>query len=483
MAVACAVIGSRLIVISALGSPCPLLDQWNGEADRLYAPYLKGALSFADLMAPHNEHRIFVFRVLALIHLELAGEWNTRLEMILGAITLTATVTWLAALLMPLVAPQRRILLACFVAFVFAFPIAYENALWGFQCQVYLALFFGIAALVAFAPAGPFSLRWFAGLAAAVLSCLSFATGVATVLAAGGLVGLQLATNARKRSVRELAAVAVLASVAVGVIMWESSGANPMSTPWTFLQGLLLFTGAIILAVIPLAWFCWHTLARRPAVSERAWILVGIVGWVAVQVVMLAYGRGNLVAPRYMDIVLFVYPPALVAVFAFADRARAARFSRYVGPGAAIWVFTVVAAGAMLGYASVLMAIEWSKSAADQAADVRSYIATGNVDDLRAKGGRGQTVDLSYPLPQLLAGILRDPEERAILPSELRPPDADNAGARNRMWLKGAPAGVTATAVRILPWISPALLALGVSLFFAVGARRDSFDPHSTCGG
>jgi hypothetical protein len=384
---------------------------------------------------------------------------------------------------MPLVAPQRRILLACFAAFVFAFPIAYENALWGFQCQVYLALFFGIAALVAFAPARPFSLRWFGGLAAAVLSCLSFGTGVATLLAAGGLAIVQLATNARNRRIREWAAVAVLAAAAAGMVLWESSGAHPMSTPWTFLQGLLLFTGAVILAVIPLAWFCWHTVARRAAVSERAWIPVGVGGWVAIQVVMLAYGRGTLVAPRYMDILLLAYPPALVAVFAFADRARGMRSSRYAGPGAVWWVFTVVAAAALLNYGSVLGSLNWSQSAAQQGADVRSYLVTGNVDDLRAKDGRGQTINLSYPLPELLAGILRDPEVRAILPPDLRPPDADNAGARNRMWLKGAPAGVTATAVRVVLWTSPALLALGVSLFFAVGARRPPIDEHWNCGG
>lgn len=51
----------------------------------------------------------------------------------------------LVALLLPLVAPQRRMLLACFVAFLFGFPIVYEITLWGFQTQVYLALLLGIA--------------------------------------------------------------------------------------------------------------------------------------------------------------------------------------------------------------------------------------------------------------------------------------------------------------------------------------------------
>jgi hypothetical protein len=471
-AVACTVFGSRLFVISALGSPVPLLDQWNGEGESLYAPYLKGALSFADLFAPHNEHRIFVFRLLALVHLELAGEWNTRLEMILGAILLTAVITWLAALLMPLVAPQRRMLLACFAAFVFAFPIGYENALCGFQSQVYLAMFFGIAALVAIAATRAFSLRWFSGLAAAVLSYFSFATGVATLLAVGALVILQLMTNARKRCGREFAAVVVMASIAVVMILWAASSAKPMSTPWTIIQGFILFTGVIILAVIPTVWFCQHTLARRPAISDRAWVAVGIAVWVAIEVALLAYGRGTLVAPRYMDSLLLVYPVGLVAVFALADRALATRFRRYAGPGAATWVFALVAVIAVLSGLGSLGAIDWSKSARHQAVNVHAYFATRSVDHLQAKGGRGLEVQLYYPNPLQLADILGDPDVRAILPPEFRPADADNTAARNRMLLKGALAGVTATAVHLLLSSGPALLALGVSFFLAAGARR-----------
>jgi hypothetical protein len=472
-AVACTVFGAKLITVSALGSPMPLLDQWDGEAENLYAPYLRGTLSFADLFAPYNGHRMFVTRVLALAHLELAGEWNTRLEMILCAIVHTALITWLAALLIPLVVPQRRMLLACFVAFLFAFPIGYENTLLGFNFHFYTTLFFGIAALVTFAAARPFSWRWFGGLVAAILSYLSLSSGVATILAAGILVSLQLAANARRRCGREFAAVVVMASIALAMILSEASVANSMSTSWTFIQGLVLFTSRVILAVIPTVWFCQHTLARRPAISDRAWVAVGIAGWVGIQLVLLAYGRGTLVAPRYMDILLLVYPVGLVAVLAFVDGSGATRFSRYAERLAVAWVFTVVAAVVVLGYdGTVRGGVGWSNSARQQLVNVKAYLATRNVDHLKPTGVGGHTVDVSYPNPQRLAEVLGDPDVRAILPPELRPADADNAGARNRMVLKGAVAGPTASAVHLILAMGPALLALGLGLFFAVGARR-----------
>ncbi|MCV7095509.1 hypothetical protein [Mycobacterium kubicae] len=471
-AVACVVLGAKLIVISLLGSPMPLADQWDGEAAGLYAPYLKGTLTFGDLFAPHNEHRIFVFRLFALTHLELAGEWNPRLEMVLGAIIHTAAITWFLALLMPLVAARRRLLLACFVTFFFAIPFGYENTLSGFQCQLYFSLLFGIAALVALASARPFSVRWTCGVAAAILSYFSFATGVATILAAGALVGLQLLSSIRKRSGRELAGVAALALVACAMIFWSASRAHPTSTPWTFLQGLALLAARTVIALIPIAWYWRHTLARRAAASDRAWVAIGISGWVVIQLVLLAYGRGNDIAVRYMDIVLLVYPLAVVAVLLLVDNTDGAtRFGRYAAPGAAAGVFLVVAMFGVMGYIFGVGATQWSDSAREQLTNAQAYLATKNLDQLKSRRKPGQTIDVAYPNSQRLAAVLGDPDVRAILPGELRPADADLAGARNHMWLKGSSAAATAAVVNLLLFVGPAFLAVGVALFFAVATR------------
>jgi len=283
LALSSTVFGAKLILIGALGSPMPLLDQWDGEAARLYGPYLRGALSVADLFAPHNDHRIFCTRALALVHLELAGEWNTRLEMLLGAIIHTALITWFAALLTPLVKPRCRLLFVCFVAFLFAVPVGYENTLWGFQSQIYFALLFGIAALAAFAAAGPFSLRWFGGLIAATFSSLSFATGVAAIVAASVLVSVQLATSSRKRCGREFAALAALAAVAVATVLIEASSAVSKATPWTFIQGVLVLAIPTVVGLVAAALLGKRTIARRVPVPDRAWFAVGVVGWLAMQ--------------------------------------------------------------------------------------------------------------------------------------------------------------------------------------------------------
>lgn len=476
-AVACTVFGSRLTIVSAFGSPVPILDQWDAEGAALYSPYLNGTLTFANLFASHNGHRIVITRVIALGHLELAGEWNTRLEMVFSAVVLAAVITWLAALLLPLVAPHRRLLLASFIALEFAFPIDFENTLWGFQSQVYLSLLFGVAALVAFAAASAFSPRWFGGLAAGVLAYFAFATGVATLPAAAVLVGLQLATRARRRCGREIAGVVVIAIVAAALTLWGAGSTTPMSTPGTFVLGLGIFTALTIAGAIPIVLYCRHLLAQRPGVSDHVWVILGISGWVAIQLVLFAYGRGSAVAPRYLDVVLLVYPMAFVAVFALSDNARTTETGPRPRRGAMLWALAAVTFFAIAGGLSVLACSYWSRAADQEIADVRAYLVTGNVNQLQERGGPNHGVSLVHPYPARQAAVLGDPEVRAILPPELRPADADNAAVRNHLLLRGRASAATDFAVHWILAAGPVFLALGIGLFFAFAMARNRAAP------
>lgn len=471
-AVACTVFGSRLIIVWAFGSPVPILDQWDAEGAALYSPYLKGTLTSANLFASHNGHRIVITRVVALGHLELAGEWNTRFEMLFSAVVLTAVITWLAALLLPLVAPHRRLLLSGFIALEFAFPIDFENTLWGFQSQVYLSLLFGVAALVAFAAASAFSPRWFGGLAAGVIAYFAFATGVATLPAAAVLVGLQLATRARRRCGREIAGVVVIAIIAAALTLWGAGSTTPMSTPGTFVLGLGIFTALTIAGAIPIVLYCRHVLAHRPGVSDRAWMIFGISGLVAIQLVLFAYGRGSAVAPRYLDVVLLVYPMAFVAVFALSDNARATAAGPRPTRGAMLWTIAAVTAFAVAGGLSVLACSYWSRAADQEIANVRAYLVTGDANQLQQRGGPNHGVSLVHPYPARQAAVLGDPEIRAILPPEIRPADADNAAARNHLLLRGRASAATNSAVQWILAAGPVFLALGIGLFLAVATAR-----------
>jgi hypothetical protein len=482
IAVACAVFGGHLLLIAALGSAMPFWDQWDAEAMNLYVPYLSGALTPAEMFAAHNEHRIVVTRLLALFHLELAGEWNPRLEMILGAMVHSGMITWLVALLMPLVGAHRRLLLALFVAFLFALPIGFQNTLWGFQSQFYFVALFAIGAMICFANATAFSLRWFSGMALAVLSYFSLSSGAATVLVAAILVILQLAVGARSRRVAEFVALAIMVAAGLAMVLGiRLSPSQPSFDALVFIQAVIAFAAlplvtlaGVALVQGPTVWFTWHALATRAARDNRVWFAVGLAGWVASQIVLFSYGRGGVMGARYFDIVILAYPVGLVAVLALADRLRATRARRLATPVAVAWVLMMVTVLAILGYYSSLRAaLEWSTASGQQMTNVGAYLADNDMVHLTDKG-----LGIPYPDPQRLADILANPDVRAILPPEIRPGDADVMGVREKMMLKGALAEGTAAFVRTLLLIAPVFLALGLGLFFAAGTAASLRRPE-----
>ena len=79
------VIGARWYVIGNYGTDVPWMDQWDAEAQGLYVPSQAGTLSLHDWFAPHNEHRIFFTRALALGLFWGNGQWDPRLEAVANA--------------------------------------------------------------------------------------------------------------------------------------------------------------------------------------------------------------------------------------------------------------------------------------------------------------------------------------------------------------------------------------------------------------
>src|SRR5581483_7854844 len=69
------ILGAKLWLIAAYGSSTPFWDEWV-EPVVLFRPYLTGGLSIHDLLAAHNEHRIFLTRLTALGLFLIQGRWD-----------------------------------------------------------------------------------------------------------------------------------------------------------------------------------------------------------------------------------------------------------------------------------------------------------------------------------------------------------------------------------------------------------------------
>jgi hypothetical protein len=148
-AVAACVLAARWWLVQTWGSPLPYWDQWDAEALGLYRPWLLGTFEWSQLFAPHNEHRIALTRLADLALFVWSGEWRPGDQLILNAILHTLIAMGIAVVFIRWLRPGwARAAWTGFIIFLFALPAGWQNALWGFQSQVYFANLLALAAMV-----------------------------------------------------------------------------------------------------------------------------------------------------------------------------------------------------------------------------------------------------------------------------------------------------------------------------------------------
>src|SRR5580700_8459600 len=90
-----AALGGQLWTVWLYGSPIPIWDQWD-EAYDVFKPWLEGHLTWGILVAPDNNHRILLTRLLDLGLIQLNGRWDPLLQMTVNAFIHAAFVCALA---------------------------------------------------------------------------------------------------------------------------------------------------------------------------------------------------------------------------------------------------------------------------------------------------------------------------------------------------------------------------------------------------
>ncbi len=181
------IVGAKLWIIQVYSTDIPYWDQWD-EARLVFQPWLAGHLTWSALFAPHNEHRIFFTRVLDMLEIRLNGQWDPRLQMVINALIHASYACGLAFCLWRLVGKKWEGLICMSLLPFFAFPVGAEDIIHGFQSQMYFIEIFCLVSLYGLLPGNPWSFRWFWGLAAAVMSLFTLASGMLAAIAVVGVI-------------------------------------------------------------------------------------------------------------------------------------------------------------------------------------------------------------------------------------------------------------------------------------------------------
>jgi hypothetical protein len=425
------ILGAKIWLIAAYGNATPFWDEWDAEAAGLYPRYVAGTLRLSDLLAQHNEHRFLLTRLLDLALFAGSGRWDPVLQMLCNALLHTVAIGLLLVMLSRTLDRTGNALLAFFCALAFAVPFGWDNSLMGFETHFYLLVMLGPLALFLLYDVAAWSARWWLGTSVAVAAYFTLASGAFTLLAFVGLAVIQLALG-RRAGLREWLGVAlhvVLAAILIHDVpripeheplRAQSAGAFiealaavaswPVAAPQS---ALLSRSVCAVILYAPVLIIVARLLRRRPPVSDRHWLLLGLAGWIGLQLAAAAYGRSvNPLQTRYFDIFLVGVLLNAGCLFRLVLAEDGGRWRAV----AVLWLPAVMMGGAN-AVDDMVRGLAWRRdTAVIQTENLKQFIATGDASALKTK----PMSDIPYPIPEKLIAIVSDPAVRAILPAHLR---------------------------------------------------------------
>jgi hypothetical protein len=451
-------------MVASFGMTTPYWDQWDAEIDRLYRPWIDGALRWQSMIAPHNEHRVFTGRVLALLLFVLRGNvLDVMLEITVNAILHTAALLLLLNGLSGMFSENRqKFFFTLFAALIFAMPLGVENLLIN-NSALYFLILFSILFLRAVSDGTTQvgSVWYFSVLANGLLACLSFASGALTLAAGIALLGYQWISGVR-RNRSTLVIIVVLSVMMLAAVYFTPSlpgHSHYRSRSVTdFVISILRMTGGLVF-YIPSASFMLRQIRRKPHAGDSSWFLFALCLWIMGQMVVIAYGRGhsNVLTSRYLDLYTIGFVANLAALFANMRDSE----SKWSSNPIKAWVFLLFT-GFGIFLPQIIRNLESMKAnSIEYEQRVRRYLVTHDATALEEPGAV-----IPYPDPARLRKLLDQRIVQSILPANLTADGADLSKSK-----KGSREKIIFLAGSVLTGVSVGLF--GVLLYCREGLDAD----------
>jgi hypothetical protein len=468
------VAGAMSLVLAAHRGPMPILDQWEVEGIGLYKPYFEGHLRFSDLLSPYAEHRMFFTRALSLALLEIRGAWDPIWESVANiSFRLLAISLLLIFLISRLISTPQAIAVAAFCAIINAIPFTMETIIIAYPSNFYLALLFGLGALLLLDRSAAWSEQWWLGTLLGVLSYFNLASGLFTLLAADSVIYLQIILGVRPRKdVREWTGLAFHLALAVlmylgvpstdpGMVQFKAESPAQFAEAMAVLVAWPLPAPFFPLVYGPAIMVLGLLIIRRPPPEDERWRYIMLLAWLVLQFVVLAYGRGSItarigIAPRYVDIasvgILLNFTIVLYLM-------RSIRVTRLAYALAGCWIAAVCVAG--VRYVPIDSDL-WEKTQ-----NIQLDIDTGNIPLLVSKLQAG-----AHPESERIIQLVSDPAGRKFLPPDLIGADSEKF-VQSHTYLHGV---FSKPAVMIRDFVLQSghgIIALGFALHILALTRGD----------
>ena len=428
------VLAAQLFLVARIGTDIPFQDEWDVEGRLTFPAWRDGTWHASSLWRAHNEHRIFWTRSLDLALFSVNRQWDPLVELAASAMVRAAAAAVLAAMLGAGLGRGGRVLVAAGLVFFFLPHVAWQNALWGFQSQVYFALLFSLLALALLGQATRSPRQLVAGFAAGVAALFAMGSGAFVPVALLGLALVRAAERRRfdgafwRESAPALALLALALVLRVDVpgnatlhahTMGEFFNAlgRALAWPHTGMPAAALVLNLPLLIVVGAR----VTGRRRPALGEDFVVLIG--GWAVGAAGAMAWSRGGGhefdagVTIRYVDFLLLLPIANVWCVAQLLREAKAPRW-RLARMIAAAWAVFLLAG--WLGVSAQIMRGFILPRMRDRDAPVRLALAFQQSGDARVFAGQPPILT-PHPHPESVRSVLQDPRMRGALPPSFQP--------------------------------------------------------------
>lgn len=428
------ILGSKLWLIRDFGSDLPYWDQWDAEAGRLFIPWFNNSLTIGDLFKPHNEHRIVFTRLLSLALMLMNHQWDAQMTMVVNTVIHSLSAVLLFLIMVRLIGPKSLVPGLLAIALAFSLPFSWENTLAAFQSQFYFLFLFSLVSIALLVLHKPMSKPWLAGLVVALAGIFTMASGFLAICAVFLLVALRIIKEPPGWKTGGMALIACSVIIIAGILLTVTvKGHEPyraLSTV-TFIIALgrnlawpnTEFPWLALLNMLPLAVLAFRYMRSRQGdlKAEEMTLTLGL--WLLLQAAATAYARGGkatTVAWRYMDILSLGMVVNAFSIVLLTTRYPVHGRMRVVWPAVfTIWTVLCGTGLASLNSRALQVEIPLRKYYYNlEVAHVRAFVATDDIRHLEGKQG----IEIPFPSPYYLAGILRDPAIRKILPASVRQP-------------------------------------------------------------
>lgn len=425
-----AVFGARAAYVGAFGTDLPTWDQWDAEGEYLFLPYEQGRLRLADLFQPHNEHRIVPTKLVALALLIANGQWDGRLECVTNAALVALTAAGILAFGLQLL--DRRwhpawlvAVLACFAA-----PLSWQNVVGGFHTVQTFIVSFSLLGVALLVDSRALTVRWWAGLAFALVAVVTLGSGLlAAGAAAASLVVLTPWRELPRRHALTFVACGAVAGLGLATrvtvahhdALMAASVQDFLLCFWRSLQwpvvGVSLYPLLGWLPWTVLTWQAWRAGDRAPR-GDRVLVAAGV--WVLAQYAASAYARGaggSWPADRYYDTIGVGLLVNLLALLVLCSRPARSLTMRRARIALALPGLALLAHGWAVHIDEVVFTTgpQISVRHSDREGNTRAFVRTGDPAHLIEDR-------IPYPSASTLLARMSHPEILALLPVSVRKP-------------------------------------------------------------